>query len=169
MFGRGPQSTRTPNCSLAGLSATARPIARCALSMILGRGWPIAFSSPAMGIGLILQAVDTVFGDDVDYAMLHKIYGADPAARGAIARRFASARKSAELPASPIAKHVSTSFAERAESYDADAHAPLHSIDQCIFKENRKPRCCGRAAYDVLQFRAGASDLESQRPQWPLA
>ena len=35
----------------------------------------------------------------------------------------------------------------------ADAHAPLHPTDQCLFKENRKPRPCRRAAYDVLQFR----------------
>jgi hypothetical protein len=36
-----------------------------------------------------LAAVETVFGDDFDYAMLQKIYGSDPVGRSATALRFA--------------------------------------------------------------------------------
>ncbi len=60
-----------------------------------------------------LTAVDTVFGDDVDYAMLVKIYGADPAAE----RRYSPAKcigaRKREIAGNPDMKHVSTSFVER--------------------------------------------------------
>jgi IS1 family transposase len=60
-----------------------------------------------------LTAVDTVFGRDVDYAMLHKIYGADPAAE----RRYSPAKcigaEKRKLIGNPKSKHISTSYAER--------------------------------------------------------
>lgn len=60
-----------------------------------------------------LQAVDRVFGDDVDYAMLHKIYGADPAGE----KRYSPAKcigaQKRRVIGNPDVKHVSTSFAER--------------------------------------------------------
>jgi len=60
-----------------------------------------------------LTAVDAVFGDDVDYAMLVKIYGADPQAE----KRYSPAKcigadKQPKI-GSPNSKHISTSFAER--------------------------------------------------------
>ena len=61
-----------------------------------------------------LQAVDTVFGEDVDYAMLNKIYGADPQGQ----KRYSPAKcigaEKRKIIGSPDAKHISTSFAERA-------------------------------------------------------
>jgi IS1 family transposase len=60
-----------------------------------------------------LTAVDAVFGDDVDYAMLVKIYGADPQAE----KRYSPAKcigadKQPKI-GTPDSKHISTSFAER--------------------------------------------------------
>jgi IS1 family transposase len=59
-------------------------------------------------------AVDTVFGDDVDYAMLVKLYGADPAAE----KRYSPAKcigaRRQQVTGEPDPKHISTSFAERA-------------------------------------------------------
>src|ERR1700722_1960812 len=60
-----------------------------------------------------LAAVDTVFGDDVDYAMLQKIYGAEPGGE----RRYSPAKcigadKQPKIGA-PDSKHISTSFVER--------------------------------------------------------
>jgi IS1 family transposase len=61
-----------------------------------------------------LQAVDAVFGEDVDYAMLHKIYGADPQGE----KRYSPAKcigaQKRLITGEPDPKHVSTSFAERA-------------------------------------------------------
>jgi IS1 family transposase len=61
-----------------------------------------------------LTAVDTVFGDDVDYAMLHKIYGADT--KGGERRYSPAVCLGAEkriVAGNPDPKHINTSFAER--------------------------------------------------------
>ena len=60
-----------------------------------------------------LTAVDSVFGDDVDYAMLQKIYGADPQGE----KRYSPAKcigaKKRLIIGNPDPNHVSTSYAER--------------------------------------------------------
>ena len=60
-----------------------------------------------------LQAVDTAFGDDVDYAMLHKIYGTAPQGERRYSPICIGAQKR-KITGEPDAKHVSTSYAERA-------------------------------------------------------
>lgn len=60
-----------------------------------------------------LTAVDIVFGDDVDYAMLVKLYGADPQAETRYSpAKCIGARKEPKI-GKPDPKHVSTSYAER--------------------------------------------------------
>lgn len=60
-----------------------------------------------------LIAVDTVFGDNVDYAMLQKIYGADQQGE----RRYSPAKcigaERKPVTGNPDEKHISTSYAER--------------------------------------------------------
>jgi hypothetical protein len=60
-----------------------------------------------------LAAVDTVFGEEADYAMLQKIYGADPQAE----KRYSPAKclgaVKRPISGNPDPKHISTSFAER--------------------------------------------------------
>jgi IS1 family transposase len=60
-----------------------------------------------------LTAMDTVFGEDADYAMLHKIYGADPQPE----KRYSPAKcigaQKRLMTGNPDPKHVSTSYAER--------------------------------------------------------
>ncbi len=60
-----------------------------------------------------LTAVDTVFGDNVDYAMLQKIYGAEPQGE----KRYSPAKcigaKRHTVTGNPEEKHISTSFVER--------------------------------------------------------
>ena len=60
-----------------------------------------------------LAAVDTVFGDDVDYAMLNKIYGAAPKGdkRYSPAKCIGAQKK--RITGEPDPAHVSTSYAER--------------------------------------------------------
>lgn len=65
-----------------------------------------------------LEAVDTAFGDEIDYAMLNKIYRQDSTAKGATAeRRYSPAQcvgaVKRKVTGDPDQKHVSTSFAER--------------------------------------------------------
>ena len=60
-----------------------------------------------------LSAVDAVFGDDVDYAQLVKLYGADPQAETRYSpAKCIGARKEPRI-GSPDPKHISTSYAER--------------------------------------------------------
>src|ERR1700756_1866566 len=60
-----------------------------------------------------LAAMDTVFGEDADYAMLQKIYGADPVAekRYSPAKCLGAVKK--VIAGNPDPKHISTSYAER--------------------------------------------------------
>lgn len=60
-----------------------------------------------------LIAMDTVFGDDADYAMLVKTYGADLQTEKRYSpAKFLSSRKT-KISGDPDPKHISTSFAER--------------------------------------------------------
>ena len=67
------------------------------------------------GHGAYLEAVDGAFGDDVDYAMLIKIYGPTP--EGPQGRRYSPAvcigTRTKEIAGTPDPEHVSTSYAER--------------------------------------------------------
>ena len=60
-----------------------------------------------------LIAMDTVFGEEADYAMLQKIYGADPIAekRYSPAKCLGAVRKA--ISGNPDPAHISTSYAER--------------------------------------------------------
>jgi IS1 family transposase len=65
------------------------------------------------GYRAYLEAVADAFGDDVDYAMLQKIYGAEPGGE----KRYSPAKcigaQKREITGEPDPKHVSTSFVER--------------------------------------------------------
>jgi IS1 family transposase len=65
------------------------------------------------GHAAYLGAVDNTFGNDIDYAMLVKIYGAarETEARYSPAECIGCQRK--EVTGKPDAKHISTSFVER--------------------------------------------------------
>jgi IS1 family transposase len=62
-----------------------------------------------------MQAIDTVFGDEIDYAQLQKIYGNDPAPSAE--RRYSPAvcvgARLVRKKGSPDPKHISTSYVER--------------------------------------------------------
>ena len=80
-----------------------------------------------------LQAVDTVFGNDVDYAMLHKIYGSEPHGEKRYSPAVCIGAQKRKITGNRKAKHISTSYAERTNLTKRDAHAPLHSTHQRIF------------------------------------
>lgn len=61
-----------------------------------------------------LDAVEGPFGDDIDYAMLVKIYGASPeSAKGRCSPAECTGARKERIEGSPDPKHVSTSYVER--------------------------------------------------------
>ena len=60
-----------------------------------------------------LQAMDTVFGEDADYAMLVKHYGSSPQAETRYSPAICTGATKRHVSGNPDAKHVSTSFVER--------------------------------------------------------
>ncbi len=60
-----------------------------------------------------LQAVEGVFGADVDYAMLVKLYGAEPEAEKRYSPAACIGAEKRTIMGSPDPKHVSTSYSER--------------------------------------------------------
>lgn len=61
-----------------------------------------------------LEAVEDAFGCEVDYAMLVKLYGSDPAGEVRYSPATCIGCKSEAITGNPDPKHVSTSYAERA-------------------------------------------------------
>jgi IS1 family transposase len=100
-----------------------------------------------------LNAIDTAFGGDVDYAMLVKLYG--PSIEGP--RRYSPAECLGAIKGvvsgNPDMKHVSTSYAER-NNLNVRMHSRrMTRVDERLFKEARKPRAGDGATFFVLQFR----------------
>jgi IS1 family transposase len=60
-----------------------------------------------------LEAVEEAFGDDVDYAMLQKLYGTSPEAQKRYSPAQCIGTKREMITGNPDPKHVSTSYAER--------------------------------------------------------
>ena len=61
-----------------------------------------------------LQAVEGAFGDDVDYAILHKVYGNSPeSAKGKYSPAECTGTQKHRITGEPDMKHVSTSYIER--------------------------------------------------------
>ncbi len=61
-----------------------------------------------------LEAVEGAFGGDIDYAILHKVYGASPENRRASTRQLnALELQKHRIEGDPDEKHVSTSYVER--------------------------------------------------------
>jgi IS1 family transposase len=65
------------------------------------------------GLKMYLHAVADGFGDDIDYAMLVKVYGNDPEAEKRYSPAVCTACKKETKIGDPDPKHISTSYIER--------------------------------------------------------
>jgi len=107
-----------------------------------------------------LDAVEGAFGADIDYAMLNKIYGASPeSAKG----RYGPAECIGVTKAADRRKARSQARLDvlcRAQQPNSeDAQSALHSPDERLLEEIRKPRLLGRPVRHVLQFCQGSFDI----------
>lgn len=65
------------------------------------------------GHRVYLDAVERAFGAEVDYAMLVKLYGADPESEGRYAPAQCIGALSTRVTGNPDSRHISTSYVER--------------------------------------------------------
>ena len=65
------------------------------------------------GLKLYLTAIDNAFGNDIDYAMLVKVYGIDPEGEKRYSPAICTSCESHTITGEPDRKHVSTSYIER--------------------------------------------------------
>jgi IS1 family transposase len=136
-----------------------------------------------------LTAVDAAFGDDVDYAMLVKIYGADPQAEVRYSpAKCLGADKQPKI-GNPDAKHISTSYVERSNltmrmhmrrftrltnafSKKLENHAAaiaLHSMYYNFVRIHQTLRVTPAMAAGVTPKLWDMSDIVAMLEQWELA
>ncbi len=83
-----------------------------------------------------LNAVEEAFGDDIDYAQLIKLYGNAPEAfKGRYSPAECLGARKLSITGKPDKAHVSTSYVERSNLYDPDAHAAVHAVNQWALKK----------------------------------
>jgi IS1 family transposase len=101
-----------------------------------------------------LEAVEGAYGGNVDYAMLHKIYGPTIAAPG----RYSPPRvhwDAEEADRGQPGRGARLNVLRRApEPYDADVNAPLHPAHQRVQQEARQPHSRAGALLRLLQLRS---------------
>src|ERR1700730_9690622 len=102
-----------------------------------------------------LQAVEEAFGADIDYSMLIKLYGAPPSSPEA-ARRYSPSEcvgtRTENITGNPDPKHVSTSYAEKANLTMRMAMRRFIRLTNAFQQETRKPRAHGRALCALVQL-----------------
>jgi IS1 family transposase len=136
-----------------------------------------------------LTAVDAAFDDDVDYAMLVKLYGADPQAEVRYSpAKCIGAEKKPKI-GNPDAKHISTSYVERSNltmrmhmrrftrltnafSKKVENHAAaiaLHTMYYNFVRIHQTLKVTPAMAAGVTDKLWGMEDLVAMLEQWELA
>ena len=111
------------------------------------------------GNRVYLNATESAFGYEIDYAILVKIYGHD----GAPDTKYRPAECVDAKPIAITGKSEAASYLHElrgeAEFDDANEHATIYAADERILKESRKSGACSRAPLHALQFLPRPSDL----------
>jgi IS1 family transposase len=105
-----------------------------------------------------LQAIEDAFGTEVDYAQLHKIYGASTSDESRYSPATCIGCDMKTVMGDPDPKHVSTSLRGAPKSHDAHVHAALYSPDKRIQQEAGEPRPHGCAVLHTLQLLPRSQD-----------
>ena len=136
-----------------------------------------------------LTAVDAVFGDEVDYAMLVKIYGADPQAERRYSPAVCIGAEKQPKVGNPDKKHISTSYVERSNltmrmhmrrftrltnafSKKVENHAAaiaLHTMYYNFVRIHQTLRVTPAMAAGVTDKLWEVSDIVEMLEQWELA
>jgi len=141
------------------------------------------------GHAAYLQAVEAAFSDQVDYAMLVKLYGADPQAETRYSPAKCIGAKKKIIEGNPDSKHISTSYAERSNltmrmhmrrftrltnafSKKVENHAAaiaLHTMYYNFVRIHQTLRVTPAMAAGVSDKLWEVSDIVEMLEQWELA
>ena len=88
---------------------------------------------------MYLTAVADGFGEDIDYAMLVKVYGNDPEGEKRYSPAVCTGCKKENKIGDPDPKHVSTSYIERQNLTMRMGMRRFTRLDECLLKEDREP------------------------------
>jgi hypothetical protein len=120
------------------------------------------------GHGPYLKAVDQVFGDDVGYAMLVKIYGRDRESE----RRYSPARclgaRRGAITGNPDPKHISTPYAERA-NLTMRMHMRQFTHLTNAFSKKVESHACAVALHAMYYNFVRIHQTLKVSRRWPLA
>jgi hypothetical protein len=88
------------------------------------------------GLSVYLAAVERAFRGQVDYAQLVKVYSNPVEGQKRYSPADCIACEKHAVTGNPDPDHVSTSLYRAGEPDYENGHAPLHSPDKCVFKED---------------------------------
>ena len=111
MCGLGSRSMPTRNSFALGSWASGIGLRRKRFSRLGPTQTPRAATTD--GLRLYLSAVLDAFGEDIDYALLHKIYGADLADEARYSPATCVGCERVRIVGGPDPRYISTSYVER--------------------------------------------------------
>jgi hypothetical protein len=117
------------------------------------------------GLKAYLDAVEEAFGDDVDYAVLQKLYGTPPEAEKRYSPAQCIGAKRELVTGNPDPKHISTSYIEPQNLTMRMAMSRFTRSTDAFSKKAGKPRGCNRAALHATISCASTRRSES-RQRW---
>ena len=104
-----------------------------------------------------LEAIDTGFGVDVDYAQLIKLYGEVPHPAGRYSPAQIQGTKTFCCPGKPDPAHIIDQLRRAPESHHAHVDEAVYAIEQRLLEKGREPCLFGRDPLHALQLRAHSS------------
>jgi hypothetical protein len=110
------------------------------------------------GHRVYLEAVESAFNEDIDYAMLSKIYRASGGAETRYSPAVCIGCETKNISGTPDPKHASTSYVERRNLTMRMSMRRFTRLTNAFSKKTHKPRGDGEPILRVLQLRTSPSD-----------